>query len=48
LSRNIIFVIDSLDWADWLTSATIHALVRLDVHHPIAFIDAINRTFFDT
>jgi len=48
LRWNIIFVIDRLNGADRLTSAAINALVRLDVEHAIAFIDAIDRAFLDT
>jgi hypothetical protein len=47
LRRNIIFVVDSLNWANWFASATVNALIRLDIKHARTFVDAINRAFFD-
>jgi hypothetical protein len=47
LRRNIIFVIDSLNWANWFAGATVNALIWLDIKHARAFVDAINRAFFD-
>jgi hypothetical protein len=47
VTRDIIFIVDSLDWADGLTSATVHTLIRLDVEHSVAFIDAIHWALFD-
>jgi hypothetical protein len=47
LRRNIIFVIDSFDWANWFASATVNALIRLDIKHARTFVDAINRAFLD-
>jgi hypothetical protein len=47
LPRNIIFVVDSFYWANWLTGTAIHALIWLDVKHAIAFVNAIHGTFFD-
>ena len=43
---NIIFIIDRLYRADWLAGATIYALIRLDVEHPVAFIYAVNWALF--
>ena len=48
LGRDIIFVIDGLNWADRLARATVDTFIRLDIEHTFALIDAINRTFFDT
>ena len=48
LLRNIIFVIDGLNRADWLAGATVHTLIGLDVEHPITFIDAVDGTLLDT
>jgi len=47
LRRNIIFVIDSFNWANWFACATVNALIRLDIKHARTFVDAINRAFFD-
>jgi len=48
LRRHIIFIVDRFDWANWFASATVNALVWLDIKHSRTFIDAINRAFFDT
>jgi hypothetical protein len=48
LVGQIVFVVDGFNRADWLTSTAIDALIRLDVEHTIALIDAIDRTFVDT
>jgi hypothetical protein len=48
LSWNIIFIINRLNWANWFTCSTIHTLIRLDIHHSIALIDAINWALFNT
>jgi hypothetical protein len=47
LRRNIIFVVNGFNWANWFASAAVNALVRLDVKHARTLIDAINRAFFD-
>ena len=47
LPWQIILVVDRLDWADWLTRAAVNALVRVDVEHSIALIDAVDRTLVD-
>ena len=44
---NIVFVVNSFDWADWLAGAAIHALIRLDVEHATAFVDAIYWALLD-
>ena len=48
LSGDVILVIDRLHWAYGLASAAIDTLIWLDVEHPVALIDAIDRTFLDT
>jgi hypothetical protein len=48
LGWDVILVIDCFDWADWFAGATINALIRLDVEHPIALVDAIDWALFDT
>jgi hypothetical protein len=44
---NVILVIDSFHWTDRLARTAIDALIRLDVEHAVAFIDAINWALFD-
>jgi hypothetical protein len=44
---NVILVVNSLNRADRLASATIYALIRLDVEHSVTFIDAIHWALFD-
>jgi hypothetical protein len=46
-SWNIIFVIDCFNRTYWLAGAAIHALIRLDVKHAIAFVNAVHWTLFD-
>ena len=48
LGWDVIFVIDRFDWADRFAGATVNALIRLDVEHPIALVDAIDWALFDT
>jgi len=48
LGWDIIFVIDRFDRADRFAGAAINALIRLDVEHPIALVDAIDWALFDT
>lgn len=48
LGWDVIFVVDRFDWADRFAGATIDALIRLDVEHPIALVDAIDWALFDT
>jgi len=45
---NVVFVEDSLYWASWLTCTTVYALIRVDVEHTLAFIDAVYWAFFNT
>jgi hypothetical protein len=47
LLRNIILVVDGLNWTNWLTSSAVHTLVWVDVKHAVALIDAIHRAFFN-
>jgi hypothetical protein len=47
ITWNIIFVVNSFNWADWFAGPTIHALIRLDVEHPVTLIDTVNGTLFD-
>jgi len=47
LLRNIVFVVDRLNGADRLTGAAVNALVGVDVEHPLAFVDAVDRALVD-
>jgi hypothetical protein len=48
LTGKIVFVIDRLYWANWLTSTTVNTLVRVDVKHAVALIDAVDWALIDT
>src|SRR5579859_7618388 len=43
----VVLVEDRLDRAHRLTGAAVHALVRVDVEHALALIDAVDRALFD-
>src|SRR5699024_6718224 len=47
LLRDVVLVEDGLDRADRLTRAAVHALVRVDVQHALAFVDAVHWAFLD-
>jgi len=47
LGGDIVFVIDGLYRAHGLTGSAINALIRLDVEHPVAFIDTVHGAFFN-
>jgi hypothetical protein len=44
---NVILIINRLDWTDRLARTAIDALIRLDVEHAVAFINAIHWALFD-
>jgi hypothetical protein len=46
--RNIIFIEDGFYRAHWFAGSAIHTLVRLDIEHAIALVDAIDGALFDT
>jgi hypothetical protein len=48
LTRKIVFVVNSLYWANWLTSTTVHTLVRVDVKHAVALVNAVDRALVNT
>jgi len=48
LARKIVFVIDSLNWANRLARSAVHTLIRVDVKHSAALIDAVDRALIDT
>jgi hypothetical protein len=48
LTRKVVLVIDSLNWANRLTGTTVHALIRVDVKHSVTLIDAVNRALVNT
>ena len=46
--RQIILVVDGLHGTDGLACPAVHAFLGVDVEHPIALINAIDRTLLDT
>jgi hypothetical protein len=47
LFREVIFVIDCFNRAYGLTGTTVHALIGMNVEHPVTFVDAVHRTFIN-
>jgi hypothetical protein len=47
LTREIIFVVDGLNWTNRLTRTAVNALIRVDVKHAVAFIYAVDGTLID-
>jgi len=47
LGRQVILVINRLNRANGLASATVNTLVRVNVKHAVALIDAVNRAFIN-
>src|SRR5262249_51447215 len=47
LVRHIVLVEDGLNRADRLAGAAVHALIRVDVEHPLALVDAVDRALLD-
>src|SRR6185437_14156120 len=47
LGRHVSLEGDRLDRADRLARAAVHALVRVDVEHPVALVDAVDRALLD-
>src|SRR6202042_1563511 len=43
----VVFVIDRLDRADRLAGAAVDAFVRVDVEHPVALVDTVDRALTD-
>jgi hypothetical protein len=41
----IVLIVDCLNGTHGLASATVHALIRMDVQHSVTLINAVNRTF---
>src|SRR5699024_4890361 len=48
LLRRIVLVVDGLYRAYRLAGTAVDAFVRLDVQHPFALVDAVDRTLVDT
>jgi hypothetical protein len=48
LTRKIVFVVDGLYGANWLTCSAVHALIRVDVKHAVTLIDAVDWALIDT
>src|SRR5574341_1288257 len=47
LGGDVVLVEDRLDGADRLAGAAVDALVRVDVEHPLALVDAVDRAFLN-
>jgi hypothetical protein len=47
LRWHIIFIINSFNWANWLTRTAINTLIGLDIEHAITLIDTVNWALFD-
>src|SRR5581483_11818655 len=47
LLRNVVLVEDRLDRTHRLTGTTVDALIGVDVEHPVALVDAVDRTLLD-
>ena len=47
LLGHVVLVEDRLDRADRLARPAVHALVRVDVEHPLALVDAVDRALVD-
>jgi hypothetical protein len=47
-ARKIVFVVNSLYWANRLASSAVHALIRVNVEHAVALVNTVNWTFIDT
>jgi hypothetical protein len=48
LTRKIVFVIDSLNWANGLTRTAVDTFIRVDVQHAVALVDAVDWALIDT
>src|SRR5581483_8413236 len=47
LLGDIVFVVDRLDRADRFAGTAVHTFVGVDVEHPSALVDTVDRTFLD-
>ena len=47
LLGEVVFVVDRLDGADRLAGTAVHALVGVDVQHPLTFVDAVHGALVD-
>jgi hypothetical protein len=48
LTGKIVFIIDSLNRANRLARTAVHTLIRVDVKHAVALVDAVNWALIDT
>jgi hypothetical protein len=48
LTRKIVFVVNSLYWANRLTSTAVHTLIRVDVKHAVTLVNAVDRALVNT
>ena len=47
LTRQVVFVVNGLNWLNRFTSTIVHALIGVNVWYGYILIDAVNRTFVD-
>jgi hypothetical protein len=47
LRWQVVLVVNRLNWANWLASAAVHALVWVDVKHAVALVNTVDRAFLD-
>src|SRR5438876_16052 len=48
LVRDVVLIEDRLDRAHRLARAAVDAFIRMDVEHPVALVDAVDRALLDT
>lgn len=48
LFRKVVFIVDGFHRANRLAGATVDTLIRVDIEHPIALINAVNRALIYT
>jgi hypothetical protein len=48
LTWDVVLVVDGFYWANGLTRTTVNALIRVDVEHAVALIDAVNWALVNT
>ena len=47
LCWQVVFVVNRLNRANWLASSAVHTLIRVNVKHAIALVDAVDWAFFN-
>jgi hypothetical protein len=48
LARQVILVVDGFHWTNGLASTAVNTLIRVDVKHAVALINAVDRALVDT